>query len=57
MNIDDNKVMVVGGRPGQFFDIWDDKTFVYEWQKGADGIEVGGQWIGADGSWTWGVLW
>ncbi|CBY31517.1 unnamed protein product [Oikopleura dioica] len=51
MNIDDNKVMVVGGRPGQFFDIWDDKTFVYEWQKGADGIEIGGQWIGADGSW------
>lgn len=46
MNIDDNRVMVVGGRPGQFFDIWDDKTFVYEWGKSANDIAGNGKWIG-----------
>ena len=50
MNIEENRVMVVGGRPGQFFDVWDDKTFVYEWQKGAEDISKNGKWIGTDGS-------
>ena len=50
MNIEENRVMVVGGRPGQFFDVWDDKTFVYEWQKGAKDIAKNGKWIGTDGS-------
>ena len=49
MNIQDNEVMVVGGRPGQFFDKWDDKTFVYSWNKEADNIAVGGKWIGTNG--------
>ena len=50
MNIDDNKVMVVGGRPGQFFDTFDDKTYVYQWDEEAEGIEEGGKWIDVDGN-------
>ena len=46
MNIQDNEVMVVGGRPGQFFDKWDDKTFVYSWEKNASTIADDGKWIG-----------
>ena len=46
MNIQENEVMVLGGRPGQFFDKWDDKTFVYSWEKNADTIADGGAWIG-----------
>ena len=46
MNIQDNEVMVVGGRPGQFFDKWDDKTFVYSWEKNATTIAEDGKWIG-----------
>ena len=46
MNIQDNEVMVVGGRPGQFFDKWDDKTFVYNWPKNAGSIQDNGKWIG-----------
>jgi hypothetical protein len=46
MNIDSNRVMVVGGRPGQFFDVWDDKTFVYEWAKDSEDVARGGKWIG-----------
>ena len=50
MNIQDNEVMVVGGRPGQFFDKWDDKTFVYSWGKQADNIAQQGKWIGTSES-------
>ena len=46
MNIEENRVMVVGGRPGQFFDIWDDKTFVYEWGKSSADVVGNGKWIG-----------
>ena len=46
MNIQDNEVMVVGGRPGQFFDKWDDKTFVYSWNNNAQSVVDGGKWIG-----------
>ena len=46
VNIADNRVMVVGGRPGQSFNIWDDKTFVYEWAKNATSVAEEGKWIG-----------
>ena len=46
MNIQENEVMVVGGRPGQFFDKWDDKTFVYQWGQQATNIAQSGKWIG-----------
>ena len=46
MNILENKGMVVGGRPGQFFDKWDDKTFVYQWGQQATNIAQSGKWIG-----------
>ena len=45
MNIQNNEVMVLGGRPGQFFDKWDDKTFVYSWNQNGTGIRDGGKWI------------
>ena len=50
MNIQDNEVMVLGGRPGQFFDKWDDKTFVYSWGKNAQTIADNGKWIGISNS-------
>jgi len=46
MNIEPNRVMVVGGRPGQWFHVFDDKTFVYEWGKNSNDIVSKGQWIG-----------
>ena len=49
VNIAPNRVMVVGGRPGQSFNLWDDKTFVYEWAEGATSIANEGKWIGTDG--------
>ena len=52
MNIQDNEVMVLGGRPGQFFDKWDDKTFVYSWGKDAQTIAENGKWIGISNSST-----
>lgn len=50
MNIQDNEVMVLGGRPGQFFDKWDDKTFVYSWGQNAQTIADNGKWIGISNS-------
>ena len=50
MNIQENEVMVVGGRPGQFFDKWDDKTFVYSWGQNAQSIADEGKWIGTSKS-------
>ena len=50
MNIQENEVMVLGGRPGQFFDKWDDKTFVYSWGKNAQTIADNGKWIGISNS-------
>ena len=45
VNLDEKKQMYVGGKWGQFFDVMDDKTMVYEWNNTVHD----GKWVGLDG--------
>ena len=45
VNLDEKKQMYIGGKWGQFFDVMDDKTMVYQWNETVHD----GKWVGLDG--------
>ena len=45
VNLEKNKMMVVAGKSGQFFDTFDDKTMVYQWNQTLSD----GTWVGVHG--------
>ena len=47
VNLAPNRMMIVAGKSGQFFDTFDDKTLVYQWNQ-TNGLSDG-KWIGLDG--------